>query len=46
MICADLLEMQSLLAQIQEQEFASVEEMKEKLINIQELVNQAIENEC
>ena len=46
MICAILIELQSLLAQIQEQEFASVEEMKEKLINVQDIVNQAIENEC
>lgn len=45
-MCELLQELQSLLAEIQAQEFASVEELKGKLENVQDVVNQAIQNHC
>lgn len=44
--CEFLSQIQNLLNEIQTQEFASVEELKEKLINVQQAVNAAIAQNC
>lgn len=44
--CEFLTQIQNLLNEIQTQEFTSVEELKEKLTNVQAVVNAAIDQNC